>query len=324
MAPSIPASISISACPSRARPTTASQVGRSQLGSRFMGETVASRAHHVPLGDGSSRRYSVYVEARRCDSPSVTDPFSSLLSRATADPRVLGLIVGGSRGKGFQTANSDWDVYVVTSNAAQPSEVRDGLGTSGGARIDLCAVLTVDDFAAHALPGEAEEWNAYNFAHLTPTLDRTGGLLQRLCDEKEWLPEDVAHARAGAHLDGYINSYYRSLKNERDGNVVASRLDAAESVACLLGFVFTAERRVRPYNKFLAWELDRHPVSVDWWVVSDPMATVMKVVATGDLQAQAAIFTGIERRARILGLGDVLDAWGSSTLAAMARGSSHE
>jgi len=70
---------------------------------------------------------------------------------------------------------------------------------------------------------------------------------------------EAAATRARARLDAYVNSYYRTLENARDGNRSAAGLDAAESFSNLLEFVFAAERRVRPYNKYLEWELGTHP-----------------------------------------------------------------
>lgn len=260
------------------------------------------------------------MSCRSCDTPPMSDPFSCLLVRATADPRVLGLILGGSRGKGFATERSDWDVTVVVADDVDPRAMTEMLAGEDD-RLDL-GIHTLDDFRGHTLAGDPVEWNAYNFAHVEPTLDRTGGLLKQLCQAKEWLPEDVAEVRARGFLGAYMNSYYRSLKNARDGNTVASRLDAAESVPWLLGLVFTAERRVRPYNKYLAWELARHPLSTEWWgAVPDPVAAVLDVTSSGGLEVQAALFRGVERRARTLGFGDALDGWSAPSLETMALGS---
>jgi hypothetical protein len=63
-------------------------------------------------------------------------------------------------------------------------------------------------------------------------------------------------------LDGYVNMAFRALKSDRDGRPLERRLDAAESVHWWLDVVFTLEGRVRPYNKYLAWELREHPLSV--------------------------------------------------------------
>lgn len=249
-----------------------------------------------------------------------TDPLPRLKASLERDTRVLGLIVGGSRGKGLGTDASDWDVYVVVADDVDPAGVRLDID-AGHPRLDLCAVLTLKAFAEHAVVGAPDEWNRYNFAHLAPSFDRTGGSLQRLCDDKEFLPPGVAAARASGLLDAYVNSYYRSLKNQRDGNADAARLDAVESVPLLLSFVFTAERRARPYNKFLAWELKVHPLRFNWWPTAEAVNGLVRLASVADAAAQAAHFRHAEAQARTLGFGGVLDSWGPLSLDAMRNGS---
>ena len=251
----------------------------------------------------------------------MSEAFDRLLQRATDDAGVVGLVVGGSRGKGLGTANSDWDVYVVVQRNDDLARGRVALLAGASRDIDLCGVFTLAQFEGHAAVGGSDEWNRYNFAHLAPALDRTPGrLLQGLCDAKEWLPEPVARDRAGAALDAYLNSYHRALKNGRDGNHVAASLDAAEAVPSLLQFVFTAERRVRPYNKFLAWELTTHPLERPWWPTPDVMSLLLDVVRSGSLMSLAAVFRRVEREAREMGLDDIVDAWGGSATSSMRRG----
>ncbi|WP_148613148.1 hypothetical protein [Nocardioides rubriscoriae] len=66
---------------------------------------------------------------------------------------------------------------------------------------------------------------------------------------------------SGDRLDGFVNFAYRALNSDRDGRPLERRLDSAEAVAWLLDTVFVMEGRVRPYNKYLAWELHEHPLA---------------------------------------------------------------
>lgn len=59
-------------------------------------------------------------------------------------------------------------MYVVVCDGVEPEDVRRGIDTTNP-RVDLCAVLTLEAFAKQATVGEPDEWNRYNFAHLTPT-----------------------------------------------------------------------------------------------------------------------------------------------------------
>ncbi|MCO6716866.1 hypothetical protein KQH23_31045, partial [Streptomyces sp. CHB19.2] len=89
-------------------------------------------------------------------------------------------------------------------------------------------------------------------------------------------------------LDAYANSLYRSVKNDRDGHALAARLDAADSVRFLLELLFALDRRPRPYNKYLAWELARFPLP--GWDTGPLLDAVDGISATGDVSAQRRLF----------------------------------
>lgn len=242
------------------------------------------------------------------------DGFARLVRAAESDDRIVGLVLGGSRGKGLGTARSDHDAYVVVGDGVDPASLETGIDYERDG-VDLAGVWTVSGFAAYAVD-DGNDWNRYNFAHLTPTVDKLG-VLADLCAAKEWLPEAAARSQAAERLDGYLNFRYRAAKNRRDGNADAAALDAAESVLLLLDFAFTSERRVRPYNKFLAWELGVHPLDQRWGVAVNP-ASLRELVRTADPGLQAACFRAVEPVARHLGFGRVLDAWRAPERALMA------
>jgi hypothetical protein len=219
-------------------------------------------------------------------------PFDELVRAATDDENVLGLVLGGSRGKGAHVGGeSDWDVYVVVR------EVPAGGPSPRGGAIETM-YRTLDDLR------ETPDWNRYTFAHVRPVLDKTGGELARVVAELGRREP----ATAGAALDAYVNSYYRSLKNDRLGLELASRLDAAESVPWWLEFVFTAYGRVRPYNKWLRWELEGHPLGAPWSAES-VLPRLDRIVGTGAVDEQRDLFRLTEPFARERGLGHVIDGW---------------
>jgi hypothetical protein len=239
-----------------------------------------------------------------------SDDYERLLEHARRDEEIVGVILGGSRGKGFETARSDWDVYLLTIDGADPTDVRSRYDNPPA--IDLASVQTLTGFAAYALAGHPDEWNRYTFAHLTPPFDRTGGELADLCAAKELIPPDIARERAALALDGYINSAFRCRKNARDGRGAASHLDASESIPYLLDFAFLSEGRIRPYNKYLDWELTHHPLQESWPAASQ--TALLDVVTRNDRSTQAGLFREVESAARRLGYGDVIDAWHASDL----------
>jgi hypothetical protein len=231
--------------------------------------------------------------------------FEQLLAVAQADPRVVGLVVGGSRGKDadYVTARSDYDAYVIVTDASAVDEYAQRFPTAHGDPLEAILV-TLDSFRKHALPGSGSEWNAYTFAHVTPVLDKLDGEVANIVAEKGRRDPSTAVGP----LDGYINMYYRAAKNHRDGLRREAHLDAAESIAWFLDFVFTACGRVRPYNKWLPWELTNHPLP-DPWSAGETLRRLEAILVAGDIGEQQALFRDAERFARKLGFGDVVDSW---------------
>ena len=210
----------------------------------------------------------------------------ALLEEARGDDNVVGVVLFGSRGRGaFVTEASDWDVFVVVR------ENRDERPFVHGARLETVEV-TVDELRS------PPAWNRYALAWLEPQLDKTGEVAAAMREAVR-----VDPASAGEPLDGYVNLYYRSAKNARAGLALASLLDAQESVGWFLEFVFAVHGRLRPYNKWLEWELEHHPLP---W--SD-LPRLERIARTGDLAEQQALFRDAESIARAHSLDVVIDGW---------------
>jgi hypothetical protein len=234
------------------------------------------------------------------------EAYGDLLALARRDPNVIGLFLGGSRGKGLVTERSDYDVYVIVGKKVGEYRRRFPLRHGDDPEI---IVMSVAEFRRHAAVGSESEWNRYTFAHVLPVVDRTGEISE-LLEEKGSLPRDEARRIAAQALDDYMNQYYRSAKNFRDGNEFTGRLDAAESIPYFLTTLFALHERVRPYNKYLPWELEQHPLPGDEWS-AERLLRLLDAVREGDLAAQRSLFRDVERLARERGLGDVVDGWGA-------------
>lgn len=237
------------------------------------------------------------------ESPELT----ALLADVEHDPNVAGLVLTGSAAReDMATARSDLDVYVVLY---RPDAAR---RTTRSAAVDL-PVCTLDDLRNVPPPPEPDPdgwWDRYSFAHSRILLDRTDGELARLAAGWATLSGPECKLILESYLDGYVNYVYRSLKSHRDGRLLEARLDAAESLVWALTLVFAFERRVRPYNKYLGWELRNHPLDRPEWQASVLLPRLEAVLDTGDAGSQRAIFASIEEAAREVGLGGILDGWG--------------
>lgn len=229
--------------------------------------------------------------------------FTALVDHARSDPNVVGLILAGSRGKGaYVTPESDFDAYIVLADGALVSAYAERFVSAHGDPVEYL-LCSLESFRAHALPGTPTRWNAYTFAHIRPLVDKLGGEIGRIA---------AAKARPGPgdareSLDGYVNLYYRSKKNFAAGRMLEGRLDAAESIPWLLDFVFAAHDRVRPFNKWLLWELENHPLGDPW---PDLPTRLEAVLGSGDVVIQRSLFLDAEALARASGLDDVIASWG--------------
>lgn len=263
-------------------------------------------------------------------APPTHPEFTDFVARASASPDVVGLVLSGSRARqGMATVRSDHDVYVITADnraATSPDTSPDTSAdtsavtspatppaVSEGRRSPALDVmpLSLSAFRAHGLPGDAHAWDRYAFTHCAVLLDRLDGTITRLVKEKAALEGLEAHRLTRSELDAYINSLYRSAKSHRDGRPTVAHLDAAESVPYLLTVVFALHQRVRPYNKYLLWELQNHPLGAPQWAADVLVPQIRRILADGDLDTQRALFATVERAARRAGHGSVLDSWGT-------------
>jgi hypothetical protein len=227
------------------------------------------------------------------------ETYEIFLSRALPDPRVLGLVLSGSQARaGTATARSDHDLYLIAADGAPFEPRRDAL-------VDL-VVMTLDEFRAHAMPGSGTEWNRYAFTH-AQVLKDTGGIAS-LVAAKGTLTPDEAFAIGREALGGFLNSVYRCMKNARDGNLLGVRLDGAEAVPACLSHLFALHGRVRPYNKYLEWELRHHPLT--GWPAAALLPRLESALSDDAPTALRELLNALEPHARAAGHGPELDSWG--------------
>ena len=242
--------------------------------------------------------------------------YEQLLAFADHDRRILGVILSGSRGRGTDVSTSDWDCYAIVADG-RAEDLQASFDDFADGALDL-TVLAITDFERYALPGTGEDWEAYAFVHALIARDRLGGGVAEIAARKEALDAEVAEARVRRALDTYINAAVRSAKCRRDGQLAAATLDASESVGPALEAIFALHHRIRPYNRYLTWELERHPLSEEG--VDDSWLPLVGAVPTGDVEASAALFAVMDQRARAHGIGDVFDAWDEGSIRLASHG----
>ncbi|MEU1595879.1 hypothetical protein ABZ468_24205 [Streptomyces sp. NPDC005708] len=228
--------------------------------------------------------------------------YDAFVELAVADSAVVGLVLKGSQAhEGMITRHSDHDLYVVLADDATTDLTRfTGHRTP---EIDL-VIVSLAQFRAAGMPG----FERYALARARIVLDRLDGGIAKLLADKARLRADEGREDSRYWLDAYANSLYRSVKNHRDGHALAARLDAADAIRFLLELLFALDRRPRPYNKYLEWELARYPLP--GWDTDMLLRAADRIPATGDVSLQRRLFTLVETAARQAGHGDVLDAWG--------------
>jgi hypothetical protein len=220
--------------------------------------------------------------------------FDYLLAVARSREEVLGLYLFGSRGRSYMVdEHSDWDVCVVLGDAQARDAFDREFPYGHGAPVEV-VTATLD-----GLRGNLSEHGRYAAAHADVVLDKTGGELTRVVAEQESLPSGSRDSIVRDALDAYINQTYRSLR-------YGTRLDAVEAIPHVLRTIFALGNRVRPYNKYLEWELRHHPL--EGWS-ADELLPLLARVLTGEPEAQHELFKRIEEPARHEGFGGVVDGW---------------
>ncbi|MFA6963508.1 MAG: hypothetical protein WC227_02220 [Patescibacteria group bacterium] len=234
--------------------------------------------------------------------------YQDLLKEAKADSSIVGFILAAGRGKGVFTEKSDYDVFIIIRDEVADEYIHKFDQIKDPNTLDINA-MSLSSFEKYAELGTPSEWDRYNFSHLKAEVDKLDGGIKKLIDRKGSLSDTEIRGIVSANLDGYINSYYRSIKNDRDGDTLSSRLDASESVPLLLTALFALHGRIKPYNKFLKSELENFPLEKLPWDSGEFMALVLQIISTGNVEVQKQVFQKISELFRSNGYDGVITGW---------------
>jgi hypothetical protein len=234
--------------------------------------------------------------------------YEKIYNEAKEDPNIIGFFLGGSRGKGFQTKFSDYDTYIIVKDSVI-NQYKERYPFRKYPGIDLI-VFSFSKFKKYADWGSTEAWDRYSFAYVKALIDKNGKI-QSILDEIAIVPKQNRSKFVAESLDAYINYLYRSLKCIRDGDIEAARLEAAFSIPGFLNVIFAIhEGRLRPYYKYLKWELNTFPLTK---FPMDPKVIIcmlMKILDSADPKTQQDLLKITEEVLRKEGFGHVFESWG--------------
>src|SRR5215207_3064941 len=122
------------------------------------------------------------------------DQFQRLLREAQDDPSIVGLALTGSRGKGFGTDASDFDVLLVVRPEMLAAYRTRFYEEEPWSAFDSWVTSLPELEPVAASWEEPLAWEEfcnlrYSFANISALVDKSGQL-QRLLDEKGFIPEE--------------------------------------------------------------------------------------------------------------------------------------
>jgi len=234
--------------------------------------------------------------------------YEKIYAEAKDDSNIIGFFLGGSRGKGFHTKYSDYDTYIIVKdNCLKEYKERYPFRKYKG--VDLI-VFSYSEFKNYASWGSSEAFDRYSFSHVKALIDKNGEV-QEILNQLSKVPEKFLSKHIAGALDGYINFLYRSLKCIRDGDIVAARLEAAFSIPYFLDLIFAIHNgRLRPYYKYLKWELEKNPLTKLTISTEELIKDLMRILDNADYKTQQKFLVIIEILLRKEGFGYVFESWG--------------
>lgn len=236
----------------------------------------------------------------------MNNDFEEILKEAKEQDNIVGLILVGSRGKGFDNEYSDYDAIMIVKDGAA-SVLSEKYKQKNLNNVDL-VVQSLSDFKKYADWDSPETWDRYNYAHCKVLVDKMDNLPQ-LIQEKGYIPEDKLNQFIDFWIDGYVNGVFRSIKCIRNNNPFGAHLEAVNSMLDLLTLVFGFNGRHRPFLGYVQKELEMYPLQNLPWSPAEFVQKIEKVLATADLKTQQELLTGIEKMGRENGHGHMFDGW---------------
>jgi hypothetical protein len=238
-----------------------------------------------------------------------TEQFQLIVQQANADPQVVGLFLGGSRGKGFENQSSDYDICVVVADGT-PAQIREQYEQLNSETIDIWT-YSLSEIRAATSWGGPEHVDRYSYAHIVATIDKLDGEFQRLIDSNGAIPDEQRTPFIRGVLGGYINSTYRSIRCLRRRDTLGARLEVHDAIGFLLDVLFAFEGRHRPFYSYLEREIRKYPLTRLPLSGDQLLAKIAAMSESADLATQQELLAMVDALLRPAGFGDVFDDWGA-------------
>ena len=241
--------------------------------------------------------------------------YAALLNDLRANDAIVGVVLAGSHAKGLQNDDSDVDLYLIvtdTTNDNMITKIKDYYDeTFYELRVDLSnkAIQRISDFYDYARMGSPYVWDRYNLVHTNIEVDKTDGQLAECMQRKAMLSPDERDYIIESHLGDFVNLSYRTVWSVLKEKELAARLDASELLTHALHIMFALEHRVRPYNKYLEWELETYPFAQKGWSLEE-VTVLITAIQAADRHALRRLYAQIETMTRAIGFDATYDAWG--------------
>lgn len=212
--------------------------------------------------------------------------YKKVLKEANNDPRILGLILLGSRGKDFSNHFSDYDLKMLVKDV-DAKKLRKKYQSQKLENIDL-TVLSFSDFVKYADWDNKDGawWDRYDYAHTKILIDKTKGKLDKIIKDKGYIPANKQKKYTAWCIDGYLNGVFRSVKCIRNGEKLGAHLEAVNSILDLLTVVFAFNGRHRPFLGYTDREFKKYPLKVLPLKKEVFVKKIEKVLKTADLRTQ--------------------------------------
>jgi predicted nucleotidyltransferase len=233
--------------------------------------------------------------------------YEKILREAKGDPNIIGFVLTGSRGKGFEHEKSDYDPWIIVINAKIAKEYEKKYDEMNLKDIDLC-VASLAEFKKLSSWNEHNIYERYDYTHVQILIDKTGEIT-KIIKEKGGVPKDKKDNFINSSLDGYINQVFRSVKSIIKNDQFAAHLEAVFSIPLLLDAIFALEGRPKPFYCYLEKELEKYPLKIFPWKKDEFIRKLSKILTTGDLKTQQGILIEVEKMFRKAGYNQVFDDW---------------